>query len=53
MNVWNFRTTIVLVLGLPLGSLKKKYHLDVAPTENHNIFYREGNGASSQTLRAV
>ncbi len=43
----------VLVLGLPLGSPRKKWHLDVVPTERHKIYYREGNGASSQRLQVV
>jgi hypothetical protein len=36
-----------------LGSLGKKCHLDVAPTESHIIYYRDGSGASSQGLWVV
>jgi hypothetical protein len=36
--------------GLPLGSLKKKWHLDVALMENHKIYCKERSGASSQSL---
>jgi len=43
----------VLVSGLPLRSPGKKWHLDVVPTERHKIYYREGNGASSQRLQVV
>jgi hypothetical protein len=45
MNVQSFRTIKVLVLGLPLGSPRKKCHLDVAFTNRHKIYYREESGA--------
>jgi hypothetical protein len=53
MNVQNFGITKVLILGLPLGSLKKKCHLDVALVERHKIYYREGSGASSQRFQVL
>jgi hypothetical protein len=53
MGVQSFRTTKVPVLGLPLGRPKEKWHLDVVPMERHIVYYREGNGVSSQRLRAV
>jgi hypothetical protein len=40
-------------LGLPLGSLGKKCHLDVASVDNYIIYYKEGSGASSQRLWAM
>jgi hypothetical protein len=40
-------------LGLPFGSLGKKCHLDIALTESHWIYYREGSGASSQRFQAM
>jgi hypothetical protein len=45
MNVQSFKTPKVPILGLPLGSLGKKCHLDVAHVESHKIYYREGSGA--------
>jgi hypothetical protein len=53
MNIQSFGTTRVPILGLALRSLGKKCHLDVAPMENHIVYYREGNGASSQRLHIV
>jgi hypothetical protein len=54
MNIFqNFKTTKVLVLGLSLGSPRKKWHLDLTPMENHKIYYREGSGVSSQRLQVV
>jgi hypothetical protein len=47
MNVQNFGTTKVPILGCPFGSREKKCHLDVAPMKRHKIYYKEGNGASS------
>jgi hypothetical protein len=36
---------IVGILGLPLGSLGTKSHLDVAPVERHKVYYKgEGGG---------
>jgi hypothetical protein len=53
MSIQIFRTTKVPILGLPLGNLGKKYHLDEAHAENHIVYYREGSGASSHRLRVV
>jgi len=50
MNVQSFGTTKVPVLGLPLGSPKEKWHLDVVLMDKHIIYYREGSGSSSQRL---
>jgi len=50
MNIQNFRTTRVPILGLPFESLGEKWHLDVIPVERHIMYYREGSGASSQRL---
>jgi hypothetical protein len=50
MNIQSFETIKILVLGLPLGNLGKKCHLDVATMESHGIYYNEGSGASSQRL---
>ncbi len=50
MNIQSFGTIRIPILGLSFGSLGKKCHLDVAPMENHRIYYMEGNGASSQRL---
>jgi hypothetical protein len=50
MNGQSFGTTRVPVLGIPLGSPEEKWHLDVVLAERHIIYYREGNGASSQRL---
>jgi hypothetical protein len=47
MNVQNFKTTRVPILGLSLGNLGEKCHLDIAHVENHRIYYRKGSGASS------
>jgi hypothetical protein len=41
----------VPILELPLGSPGKKWHLDVVPAKRYKVYYREGNGASSQRLR--
>jgi hypothetical protein len=53
MNIQNFETTKVPILGLPLGSLEKKSHLDVALGKTHGIYYRERSDASSQRLQAM
>jgi hypothetical protein len=53
MNIQSFGTTRVLVLELPLESPKEKWHLDVVPTKKNKIYYKEGNGASSQRLQIV
>jgi len=53
MNVQNFRRTKVPFLGLPLGSPREKWDLDVIPTDKYIIYYREGSGASSQKLQVV
>jgi hypothetical protein len=53
MNVHNFGTTKILILGLPLGSPKKKCHLDVALAKSHKVYYREGSVAFSQRLLVV
>jgi hypothetical protein len=50
MNVQNFETTKVPILGLPFGSIRKKCYLDVALVESHKVYYREGSGASIQRL---
>ncbi len=47
MNVQNFGTIRVPILGFPLGSPRKKCHLDVALIESHRVYYREGNVAFS------
>jgi hypothetical protein len=52
MSIQNFKTTKVSILRLPFGSPEKKCHLDVGLVENHQIYYREENGASSQRLWA-
>ncbi len=53
MNIQSFGTRKVPILELPLRSPKKKCHLDVSPTENHIVYYKEESGASSQRLRVV
>jgi hypothetical protein len=53
MSIQGFKTTKVLILGLPLGSLGKKCHLDVASAEKHRVYYTKGSGASSQRLWVV
>jgi hypothetical protein len=53
MNVQIFETIKVPIMRLPFRSLEKKCHLDVAPTKNHRIYYREGSGLSSQRLWAM
>jgi hypothetical protein len=53
MNIQIFGATIVLILGLPLGSSREKWHLDVVPVKKHKAYYREGSGASSQRLQAM
>jgi hypothetical protein len=53
MNVQSFETIRVLVLGLPLGSPREKWHLDVVLAERHRIYYKEGSFASSQSLWVV
>jgi len=51
MNISNFGISKVPILGLSLGSLKKKCHLDVTPMKSDRIYYREGSGASSQSYQ--
>jgi len=53
MNVKNFGTTKVPILGLPLESPWKNYHLDVAPIESHRVYYRERSDASYQKLQVI
>jgi hypothetical protein len=43
MNIQTFGTMKVLILGFSLESSRKKCHLDVAPMENHKVYYREEN----------
>jgi len=50
MNVQNFGIMRVPILGLAVGNLRTKCHLDVAPRESQKIYYKEGSGASSQRL---
>jgi hypothetical protein len=50
MNIQSLEITKVSILGLPFGSIGKKCHLDVAFTESHRVYYKEGSGASSQRL---
>jgi hypothetical protein len=40
MNIQNFKTIKVLILGLPLGSLREICHSDVTLVENHRIYYK-------------
>ncbi len=42
MNVKNFETIKVSILGLPLVNPWKKCHLDVTPIENHRVYYMKG-----------
>jgi hypothetical protein len=37
MSIQNFGTIRVLLMGLPFGNLKEKWHLDVVPTEKHKV----------------
>jgi len=53
MNVQSYGIVKVPILGLRLGSPKEKWHLNVILVERHRIYYREGNGASSQRLQAM
>jgi hypothetical protein len=50
MNIQNFGTIRIIVLGLPLGSHGKKCHLDVVAMKSHKVHYKERSGASSQRL---
>jgi hypothetical protein len=50
INVQSFEIVKVPILGLALGSLRKKCHLNVTLAYSHKIYYREGSGASSQML---
>lgn len=43
----------VPTLGWPLGSLKKKCHLHVAPMKRHKIYYREEGGGLLSNLSCV
>jgi hypothetical protein len=40
MNVQNFKTIKVSILGLPFGNPREKCHLDVTPMENHKVYYK-------------
>jgi hypothetical protein len=53
ISIQSLGTTRIPILGLALGKLKKKCHLDVAPAESLKINYREWSHASSQRLWAV
>jgi hypothetical protein len=50
ISVQSFRTLWILVLGLPFGSFRGKWHLDVVRVKRHIIYYREGNDAFSQKV---
>jgi len=41
------------ILGLSLGSLGEKWHLDVVLIEKHRVYYKEGSGASFWKLRVM
>jgi hypothetical protein len=47
MGIQSFKTIIISISKLPLGNSGKKCHLDVAPLENHRIYYRKKSSASS------
>jgi hypothetical protein len=53
MSIQSFGTTWIPLLGLPLESLKEKWHSDVVLAEKHKVYYKEGNDASSQRLRIM
>jgi len=53
MNVQSFEIVKVPILGLPLGSLGKIYHLNVALAKSHKVYYKKGSGAFSQMLWVV
>jgi hypothetical protein len=44
---------IVGILGLPLGSLETKCHLDVGLVEKHIIYYKREGGGFSQVQVVV
>ncbi len=43
---------VVIISGLPLGNLKSKSHLDVAPVERRRVYYK-GEGGGFPQVRAV
>jgi len=53
MNVQSFGTIRIPILGLPLGSPREKWHLDIITAERHIIYYKEGSCVSSQRLWVV
>jgi hypothetical protein len=53
MSIQSFKTISIPILGLSLRNPEKKYHLDVTLANSHRMYYREGNGASSQKLWAM
>ncbi len=44
--------SVVGILGLPLGNLKTKCHLDVGFVEKHKVYYK-GEGGGFPQVRAV
>jgi hypothetical protein len=52
MSIQSFGATRVPILGLPFGNFGEKWHLDVVPM-SIKVYYREGSGASSQSLWVV
>jgi hypothetical protein len=53
MNVQLFKIVKVLILGLSLENPRKKCDSNVTSTKSHKIYYRDGNGASSQRLQVM
>jgi hypothetical protein len=53
MIIQSFGITRVPSLGILLGSPGEKWHLDVVPCGEAQIYYREGSGTSSQRLWVV
>jgi len=48
-----FKIIKVPTLECPLGSLKRKCHLDVAPMKRHKVYYREEGGGLLSNLGCV
>jgi hypothetical protein len=47
------RIPVVGILGLPLGSLGTKNHLDVAPVESYRVYYMGEGGGFPQVQALV
>jgi len=53
MGPQNYKSPSARISGLPFGSPKIKYHLDVGLVERHKVYYKGGGGGFPQVQVVV